>query len=207
MQEVVGRARTASQDGRSARAERTRNAVVDALLDLIDEGQVRPAAAEVAQRAGVSLRSLYQHFDDVETLFRVAAERHQLRVAHLEQMPDLPADLGRRVRVFVEHRARWLEANSPMRRAAALQQPFSDGVANRLAAGHRRHRDLIATVFAPELSRPPESERLLWALEAATTWTTWEHLRSTQGLARDDAVAVMELTLSRLLRSAMTPGG
>ena len=66
MQEPVGTA----VDGRAARALRTRNRVVDALLDLIDEGDLRPPAADVARRAGVSLRSVYQHFDDLETLFR-----------------------------------------------------------------------------------------------------------------------------------------
>ena len=64
-------------DGRAARALRTRNRVVDALLDLVDEGDLRPSAADVARRAGVSLRSVFQHFDDLETLFRVAGERHR----------------------------------------------------------------------------------------------------------------------------------
>ena len=63
-------------DGRSARSQRTRNAVVDALLDLNREGNLRPTAREIAERANVSLRSVYVHFDDLEDLFLAAAKRH-----------------------------------------------------------------------------------------------------------------------------------
>jgi AcrR family transcriptional regulator len=63
-------------DGRATRAERTRIAVVDALLSLNEQGNLRPTAREIAAEAGVSLRSIYVHFDDVEALFIAAAIRH-----------------------------------------------------------------------------------------------------------------------------------
>ncbi len=195
MQELVG----AAVDGRAARAIRTRNAVVDAMLDLVDEGHVRPPAALIARRAGVSLRSVYQHFDDLEMLFEVAAERHQERYAHLEPLPELPPGLEARIRVYVEHKARWLEAIAPMARAAALQAPFSPGVASRLAAAWGRHSDTVADAFAPELARAGQRERLLNAAEVATSWPTWESLRTTIGLSVQEAAAVVELTLCRLL--------
>src|SRR4051812_40199139 len=46
-----------ARDGRNVRAERTRKAVVEALLELLDEGDVRPTAERIAVRAGVSERS------------------------------------------------------------------------------------------------------------------------------------------------------
>ena len=52
------------RDGRTVRAERTRQALVDSLLNLLDEGQLTPTAAEIAARAGVSERSVFQHFPD-----------------------------------------------------------------------------------------------------------------------------------------------
>jgi len=185
-------------DGRAARALRTRLAVVDAMLDLVDEGHVRPSAAMIAERARVSLRSVYQHFDDLETLFKVAAERHQQRYAHLEPLPELPAELEPRIRAYVAHKARWLEAVSPMVRAAALQAPFSPGVASRLAAGWGRHRERLAGAFAPELDKARQGERLLNAAEVATSWPTWESLRTTIGLSTSQAAAVVELSLRRL---------
>lgn len=194
MQELV----EGAVDGRAARALRTRHAVVDAMLDLVDEGQVRPSAALIAERAGVSLRSVYQHFDDLETLFKVAAERHQQRYAHLEPLPELPPELEARIRAYVAHQARWLEAVSPMVRAAALQAPFSPGVASRLAAARGRHRERLAGAFAPELAKVEERERLLNAVEVATSWPAWESLRTTIGLSPDKAAGVVELALQRL---------
>jgi len=187
-------------DGRAARALRTRNRVVDALLDLIDEGDLRPPAADVARRAGVSLRSVFQHFDDLETLFRVAGERHRQRFAHLEPLPELPAELGPRVAAYVAHRAHWMEAVSPMARAAALQAPFSPGIAERQAAARARHRETLASAFAPEVQRAGDPGRLLHGLEVAASWVTWEHLRTATGLSPDEAVRVIEELLLGLLR-------
>ena len=194
MQELVDGA----VDGRAARALRTRNAVVYAMLDLVDEGNVRPSAALIAQRAGVSLRSVYQHFDDLETLFEVAGERHRQRYAHLEPLPQLPPELDRRIQAYVAHQARWLEAVSPMARAAALQAPFSPGVASRLRAAWAHHRETVAEAFAPELRHTKQRDRLLNAAEVATSWPTWESLRRTIGLSPSQASGVVELTLRRL---------
>ena len=70
-------------DGRLARSARTRHAVVDALLDLLGEGDLRPTAARIAERAGVSLRLVFHHFDDVETIYNELADRQAERVKPL----------------------------------------------------------------------------------------------------------------------------
>src|SRR5690606_27488921 len=73
----------AHQDGRLTRAARTRASVVEALLTLNDEGNLRPTARDIATKAGVSLRSLYVHFDDLEALFLAASRRQGERLAEL----------------------------------------------------------------------------------------------------------------------------
>ena len=82
-----GPAGGARRDGRVSRAARTREAVVDALLALNDRGVLRPTARDIAAEAGVSLRSLYVHFDDLESLFVAAGQRHTERL--LAQLPPL----------------------------------------------------------------------------------------------------------------------
>src|SRR5438477_2779518 len=69
-----------TQDGRLLRSERARAAVVDALLALIEEGNLKPTAPQIAERAGVSLRLVFHHFRDLDDLFITAAERHISRV-------------------------------------------------------------------------------------------------------------------------------
>jgi hypothetical protein len=93
-----------------------------------------------------------------------------------------------------------MEAVSPMARAAALQAPFSPGIAERQTAARSRLREALAAAFAPELSRAELPERLLHALEVAASWSTWEHLRTGSGLSREEAAAVVERLLLGLLR-------
>ena len=66
----------ASIDGRRARRDRNRETVVDAILSLYQEGNVSPSLDEIADRSGVSHRSVFRYFQDLEELYRVAIERH-----------------------------------------------------------------------------------------------------------------------------------
>ena len=63
-------------DGRRLRREQNREAVIDALVALFEEGSYTPSSNEIAERAGISPRSLFRYFDDVDDLNRTAVERH-----------------------------------------------------------------------------------------------------------------------------------
>lgn len=188
-------------DGRLARAARSRRAVVDALLDLLEDGDLRPTAARIAERAGVALRSVFQHFADLEALFGAAAERQMERLAGL--LGDLPADgpLAERLEAFVQQRARLLEAIAPVRRAALLREPFSPAIATRLQLMRQLKRAEVERTFAAELERRERAERqdLLDALAAVSSWPTWESLRRHQRLSVERARRVMARTLAALL--------
>jgi TetR/AcrR family transcriptional regulator, regulator of autoinduction and epiphytic fitness len=188
----------ASVDGRLARGERARGAIVDALLALIDRGDLRPSAARVAARAGVS-----QHFSDVESLFAAAASRQAERVSiHVGSIPH-DGPLARRLGAFVRQRARLLEAIAPVRRAAILMEPFSSELQGRLGAFRKLKADEVRRVFAPELAHrsPAARRRLHSALAAASSWSMWQALRDHQGLSHAEARRTLRLTLESLLRS------
>ena len=74
-------------DGRRQRRERNRDAVVDALLAIVADGDLAPSADAVAARAGLSTRSLFRYFDDVDDLCRAAIARQHERVAALLERP------------------------------------------------------------------------------------------------------------------------
>lgn len=191
-------------DGRTARAHRTRRAVVEALLDLIREGDPRPTAPKIAERAGVSLRSIFQHYSDLETLFAAAGRLHLAQVQEvLDPAPDPTASLPDRIEAFVNQRARVLDFVAPVARAAAIQEPFSAQLrSNRDFAVHalRRH---IEHIFAPELETRPEPARTetLRALEMASSWSAWDELRTWGGLDQPGTTAVMKRTIGALLSS------
>jgi AcrR family transcriptional regulator len=188
-------------DRRSVRAAATRTAVVDALLGLIREGDLRPTAPRIAARAGVSLRSVFQHFADLESLFAAAADRQTAKIRRLARRLDGEGPLRRRLAAFVAQRVRVLEAIAPVRRAALLMEPFSAEISARLARARRAGRSELQRVFAAELAACPAAEQgeVLAALAAASGFAFWEALRAHQGLSVRRAERAMELIVSAIL--------
>jgi AcrR family transcriptional regulator len=171
------------------------------VLSLLEEGHLRPTAPAVAERAGVSLRSVFQHFADMEALHASVAERQTNIV--LSQARYVPADgpLAERIEALVAERARLHEMITPVRRAGLLHEPFSPAIAERLRWIRDQARSEVGKVFAVELERVPPYERrlLVETLSVATSWTTWEALRRHQGLSRQQAEKAMHLMVESLL--------
>src|SRR3954453_6982448 len=114
MSEVV-----AQVDGRRLRREQNREAVVDALVELFEEGDYTPSSATIAARAGISSRSLFRYFDDVNDLNRAAIERHIAINPHLFEPhidPGLPT--AAKIDAFVDARVELHDAVAPGARAA-----------------------------------------------------------------------------------------
>jgi TetR/AcrR family transcriptional regulator of autoinduction and epiphytic fitness len=190
---------TAQQDGRLTRAARTRASVVEALLTLNDEGNLRPTARDIAAKAGVSLRSLYVHFDDLEALFVAASRRQAERL--LEELPPMvtEGDFDTRLDAFLSRRVQIHELGNGVRRAAQLQEPFSPALQRAMASGRKALRAEVKACFGPEVAASDTiaDGRLLRALDIVTSPATWESLRIHQALAADDAaLQVREMVLA-----------
>lgn len=187
-------------DGRTLRSLRTRDAIVDATIELVEAGDLRPTAPRVAERAGVSVRSVFQHFDDLETLHAAVAERLLARVSQLVVPIDPALPFDERLTRFVEQRGQLLEAVTPIRRAAAVHGPFSSEITARLRDGQAFLREEIEAVFQPELATAGgERALLLDAVDVALSWATWEGLRAGLGRTGDEAAAVVRRTVAGLL--------
>jgi TetR/AcrR family transcriptional regulator, regulator of autoinduction and epiphytic fitness len=189
------------RDGRTVRAERTRQALVDALLALLDEGQLQPTAERISARAGVSERSLFQHFADREALYQAVAVQQYERIVPTLDPIDVSLPLEERIEAFASQRGRLLETVTPVRRAALLLEPESEVVSGWLQSTRRQKAREVERVFRPELEKVEQRERgvLLAALVSASAWTAWEGLRAHQRLSEDRSRAAMRATLTALL--------
>src|SRR4051794_22995347 len=176
-------------DGRTARALRTREAIVDASIALVDEGDLRPTAPRIAERAKVSVRSIFQHFDDLEGLYAAVGDRLVERLSHLRMSVDRSLPAEQRIVEVVHQRAILLEAITPIRRAATVHAPFSREVRARLQAGHDFLRSEIESLFENELAQCVEENRTTTvdALDTVLSWSTWDSLRSLNGRSQDEA--------------------
>lgn len=190
-------------DGRRARGLRTRDAIVSALMDLIAAGDVAPTAQRIADRAGVSVRSVYQHFTDVEGLYADASARTYDWVLAMSRDIDPSWDRERRIDEFVSSRSAVLEALTPFNRASRLIEPQSEAIRRNRQVLQRQSRERIALAFAPELSKLEGSARanLLNILDVLASWAAWDHLRST-GLSVRTARQVLRSGITTQLAAA-----
>ena len=179
-------------DGRRARAERTHGAIVDAILHLIDEGNLEPTAQEVATRAKVALRSIRQHFESREALLTSAAEAHASR-AEDEGAVDPSLPLRAKLAALSERRARSLERTSAIRRSAYIVEHKSPAIAALVRATVRKRRHEVAATFRQELERLDGAERktVLDALDWAASGRAWDYARREMGLGVDEAASLM----------------
>ena len=187
-----------SADGRAARSARTRRAIVDAMRALHHEGDLRPTAPRIAERAGVSVRTVWQHFDDLETLLGEAGRR-DLEIARSFVTPidpSLPTDA--RVAALVEQRTKMFEEMAPPWRAARVHVPFSAQLQTNRDTLMDLAREQVAELFAPELAAAHDPEAMLDALHVASSWAKWESLRTDAKLDVARAKNALRLWLSQL---------
>lgn len=189
-------------DGRRQRRDRNRDAVVRALLSLYTEGNLDPSTEEIASRSGVSARSLFRYFDDVNDLCEAAIEQQRLDNAHLlpvKATPDMP--LADRIAAIAAQRGELFETIESAATVSRLRAPFQLVVADSLTTGRAFLRLQVATLFADELSAMPSAvaETRLAAADVATSFEAWRLLRDDQRLTRAKATAVFADSLAALL--------
>jgi TetR/AcrR family transcriptional regulator, regulator of autoinduction and epiphytic fitness len=192
-------------DGRAARSHRSRRAIVDAMRALHAEGDLRPTAPRVAKRAGVSLRTVWQQFADMETLLIEAIRRDQEVLRSLTKRIDPHQPLADRVAQFTGQRSRVLEHMTPTWRAARLAEPFSPQLQQNKILLLERSQKEIEAIFAPELETLKDQDKdhdLLHSLQAISIWSFWESLRTELGLPPDQAESLLRETFSARLAAA-----
>jgi TetR/AcrR family transcriptional regulator, regulator of autoinduction and epiphytic fitness len=191
-------------DGRAARSYRTRRAIVDAMRALHAEGDLRPTAPRVAKRAGVSLRTVWQQFADMETLLVEAGRRDHEILRSLVQRIDPDQPLAARVALFVSQRSRVLEQMTPTWRAARIHEPSSEQLRRHKARNLAAAKAELEAVFAREFGQLAGDRRELLAggLHAISVWSFWESLRADLGLSPEQAKALFGSTFTALLAEA-----
>jgi AcrR family transcriptional regulator len=183
-------------DGRLQRSQRSGQAIVVALLDLIGEGRLAPTAQQVAARAGVGIRTVFRRFADMESLFAEMDARLQAEALPLLIGGQPAGALRERVRALVRQRSAFFERIAPYKRSGNVKRwrsPF-------LRAGHARLVRVLRSEllrWIPELRRTPAA--VIDAVELATSFEAWDRLRSEQGLTRARAQAAVERTVLALV--------
>jgi AcrR family transcriptional regulator len=187
---------TPATDGRQRRAERSRDAIVQALFELVGAGVPRPTAQQVAQRAGVGIRTVFRHFSDVESLFAELNQRLEAEARPLQLEGEPRGSRGARARTLVDRRIRFFERIAPYKRAGNLRRERSPFLRRRHGAlVHELRSDLLR--WLPELRGAADD--LVEALDLVLSFEAWDRLRSEQRLSRERARAALLRAVRALL--------
>lgn len=191
-----------NEDGRRARRDRNKYAVVDAFLDLVRAGNPRPSVAEVAEKSGVSHRSVFRYFEDKDDLARTAIERQQASALALIDLTVGPgAPLDERIARFIDRRLDLFENLAPVARLSRSLVQVQPIIATELTKHRHYFRAQIKHLFEHELSALPPDERAqaLAALDVLCSFESVDLMLSDQGLSRKRATAVLRRSVRRLL--------
>lgn len=190
-----------SGDGRHRRSQRSRLAIVEALLDLLREGEVRPSSTAIAARAGLTQRTIFNHFTDMDELMAAAAERQSERVRSL--LPTIPeGDLDERASAFADQLARLLEDTMHVRWAVMVHDVHQTGGIDIIRYVHDLLRRRVERAFAAELDAMPARRRkpTLDGIDVLADAGVWRVRRVQHGQSYDEARAAIERALCALLR-------
>jgi TetR/AcrR family transcriptional regulator, regulator of autoinduction and epiphytic fitness len=190
---------SAEVDGRRLRRTQNRESVLDALVELFNDGNLTPSSGEIAARAGISPRSLFRYFDDMDDLHRATIERLLLAAQPLlELAAEANWPTSDKVDAIVGARADLFERIGPARRAgraAAHRRPI---VAAQLREGRKFLRKQAQRLFGPELVGRDD---MFPAVDALLSFETYDLLRHDQGLSRTAVVTSLTAALNALLGS------
>ncbi|MBA3940805.1 MAG: TetR family transcriptional regulator [Sphingopyxis sp.] len=190
------RAEAGRVDGRRERGRSSHRRIVEAMMELIVGGDLMPSAARVAEEAGIGLRTVFRHFDDMDSLYAeiTATITQQVMPAVTAPYPD--QDWQDNLRELVRRRVRVFETTLPFRLAANIKRYQSPFLMGQYAKVVMLERELILRLLPGEVL----TDRIgVEALCAALSFQNWRVLRHDQGLSVEESATVMAHMVETLI--------
>ena len=188
---------TQLHDGRRLRSERSRKAMIDAALELIEDGNYAPTAKQISARAGVGIRSFFRQFEDMDQFFAAVDAQtvgsfwdsflHEgNRDGTLtDRLDSIVKTYGK---AFEEHRSLLLATKSLRWSSRVLKENYE-----RYQQISRANKEQ----WVPEIRQLPLDEREL--ADAYLSFEMWHRLRDIQGLSCEYTETLILKALKNLL--------
>ena len=181
-------------DGRTARRNRNRDAVLDALIELADESNDEPTIERIAERAGVSYRSVYRYFDDRTDLMLSAITRVMGNLWSIFDVENLGhGPLDERIEQLITVRVAAYRKLAPLARTAVHRRANEPAVAEGYDRVREYLREQLAQQFEPELAAMavPESKLVLAALDTMFQFESLDYLANHDGMTDTALITVL----------------
>lgn len=190
-------------DGRSLRRERNRQEIVGALFDLIESGETEISAALIAQKAGLSERSIFRYFEDVDDLYRSVCDLSIAKEIEIASIDDQgKGSLDSRIENFVNQRVRMYTMNEKIAPAARAFAFKNSVIKNQLIVGRKFLRNQIKAQFSAELSHFDKTQQqvAVATIDALTTFESYDMLRSDQKMSVQTIKSILTESIRKALK-------
>ena len=191
------KAETLRLDGRRARSRSSRSKIVEAMLHLVGNGDVAPSAVRVADIAGVGLRTVFRHFDDMDALYREMSAVIEERVLPIIAQPLTGSNWKAKMSEIADRRAIVFETILPYRISANLKRFQSSYLMQDYQRLLKAEADGIEVLLPESVKKDTVGMR---GLNVILSFQTWRLLRHDQGLTNDDARHVIKRLLTDALQ-------
>lgn len=192
----------ASTDGRTMRRRRNRDAVIESLITLIREGEMAPTVAKIADRAGVSHRSIFRYFEDLNDLARTAIETEFRNAVALATVADPgTGSLEHRIDTTVSKQLATFEHMHQLGRVARGKMIDIPEIDRGLSNIIEFRLDQLRRQFAPELDAMDDGRRdaILTAMAMTVGFDSYDMHRRTLERTRDEIARNWRATMHALL--------
>jgi AcrR family transcriptional regulator len=186
-------------DGRTRRRHRSRQRIIDAMVELLSEGNIEPTADQVANLAGVTMRTVFRHFDDMESLYRELLVDMKAPIDALQIEYNMDEGWRAALDLLIVRRAYMFEKFMPRAMAAQAMRQRYRAIEEEVRGYVTRMRRVIKNILPDHLFADPLVEG---AIEALLSWDMWIRLRRDQGLSIKCATAVLQNAVDAILKHA-----
>ena len=184
-----------SDDGRRQRSDRSRRRIIIAMFELMRAGEMAPSAAQVAERANVGLRTVFRHFEDMESIFEEMTEELKSVVMPKVMAPFEGTSWREKLFEIAARNAEIYEQVFPMQVALVLRRFQSDF----LQRQYKSEVSLLRSTLKSILPKSVVEDRTRFAaIEVNLTFATWRRLREDQNLSVANAKKTLLLILEAL---------
>lgn len=183
-------------DGRVQRSKRSRLLIIEAMLELINEGVLIPTAQQVADRANIAIRTVFRHFSEMEQLYNELDARIREHYLDLFRGGDRSGSMETRLQHAIERHANAYTTLSPVMlatqallwRSPALTKSYNE---NQL----KLRKDLDN--WLPELLDVSIATRE--AIDAIASFNFWHRVNVGQAMSKAESVKIITGLIKNLL--------
>lgn len=187
------------EDGRRERGSRSRRRIIKAMFELIADGDLNPTAIAVAERAKVGLRTVFRHFNDMESIFEEMTEEVASTILPTIARPTTANTWQGRLLELADRKVRLYESVFPMQVALITRRFQSPFLQEQYKREVELHRATLIEVLPTQLIK---DKAFVCALESCLTFGNWQRLREDMGLSVEKAAETMKLMMSSIAESA-----